>query len=252
MQEQELLNNEMDSKKRLEEANRIIREQAQQPQQFPEQMHLAPPSTAVGPSLPQAPPKRPMDSTSPEPTFKRVRQDNSTMMAVPPPPAIPPPPPPPPGFEARAPNSAAALKPAAPEQNPVTEQQETSPVHGGQPESSAGADSQNARVVLPEAEFAASLGKPEVALQVRIPNDPSQMAWNFYGQTLSVAVDVFSKVKAVKEELSKSHLNGMPANKIQLKHPSIGFLKDAMSLASLNIGPTATLEMIPKTRGRRK
>ena len=105
--------------------------------------------------------------------------------------------------------------------------------------------------LLPAAEFVKTLSKPEVTLQVRIPNDPAQMAWNFYGQIVSISVDVMLKVKAVKQELARVHLNGMPANKIQLKGLS-GFLKDNVTLAALNIGPTATLDMIPKTRGGRK
>ena len=108
------------------------------------------------------------------------------------------------------------------------------------------------KVMLPEAEFAASLSKPEVALQIRVPNDPAQMAWNFYGQTLSMTVDVMSTVKSVKEDLARLHLNGMPANKIIFKGPSSGFLKDKASLAALNIGPTATIDMVLKTRGGRK
>ena len=107
--------------------------------------------------------------------------------------------------------------------------------------------------LLPEAQFAASLSKPEVTLQIRVPNDPSQMAWNFYGQIVSVTVSVMSKVKAVKAELLSVHLNSMPANKIQLKHPSTGvFLKDAKTLAALNIGPSATLELVPRARGGKK
>lgn len=105
--------------------------------------------------------------------------------------------------------------------------------------------------LMPENEFIETLSKPEVTLQIRIPNDPTQMAWNFYGQTLSLTVDVKSKVKQVKEELSKTHLNGMPANKIQLKGAN-GFLQNSKSLASLNIGPSANLEMTPKTRGGRR
>lgn len=101
-------------------------------------------------------------------------------------------------------------------------------------------------------DFQASLGKPEVTLQVRIPNDPSQIAWNFYGQILSMKVHVMTKIKDVKSELSRRHLNGMPPNKIQFRDTIIGFLKDSSTLASLNIGPTATVEMIPKTRGGRK
>ena len=111
----------------------------------------------------------------------------------------------------------------------------------------------SANKLLSEEEFAASLSRPEVTLQIRIPNDPSQMAWNFYGQILSMNVNVMSTVKAVKADLSKVHLNAMPPNKIQFKDPNSGvFLANNKSLASLNIGPTATLEMVPKTRGGRK
>lgn len=55
----------------------------------------------------------------------------------------------------------------------------------------------------------------------------------------------------VKAVLSKTHLNGMPPNKIQLK--SVGgagkFLNNNTSLAALNIGPTALLELKTKLRG---
>jgi len=64
-------------------------------------------------------------------------------------------------------------------------------------------------------------------------------------------VDVKSKIKAIKEEL-RGQLNKIPANKLQLKHPSLGFLKDAATLAQLNLGPLVNLEMVPKTRGGRK
>lgn len=107
--------------------------------------------------------------------------------------------------------------------------------------------------LIPEAEFAASLGKQEITIQIRVPNDPSQMAWNFYGQILSMAVNVLSEVKTVKGDLSTSHLNGMPANKIQLKNPITGaFLKDNATLAALNIGPSTTLELVPRARGGKK
>jgi hypothetical protein len=79
------------------------------------------------------------------------------------------------------------------------------------------------------------------------------MAWNFNGQIVSLSVNVMSKVKEVKEQLSRTHLNSMPANKIQLKSVKAGaFLKDSLSLAQLNIGPTATMELVPKIRGGRK
>jgi Ubiquitin family len=106
---------------------------------------------------------------------------------------------------------------------------------------------------LPAEDFVASLGKTDVTFQIRVPNDPSQMAWNFYGQIVSLTTNVMSKVKEVKQELSTKHMNGIPANKIQLKSVVTGaFLKDAMSLAELNIGPSATLELVPRARGGKK
>lgn len=127
--------------------------------------------------------------------------------------------------------------------------------HGGSDlnEVSEGTVTMKGEIELLSAEdFLASLGKPEVTLQVRIPNDPSQIAWNFYGQILSMKVHAMTKIKEVKSELSRRHLNGMPPNKVQLRDTIFGFLKDSSTLASLNIGPTATVEMIPKTRGGRK
>jgi hypothetical protein len=106
-------------------------------------------------------------------------------------------------------------------------------------------------MLLSEADFAASLDSPTVTLSIQIPNDSSNSSWNFNGQVISLLVDVMSKVKAVKGEL-QSHLGGMPVNKIQLKGVQAGFLKDNQTLAQLNIGPTATLDMVPKTRGGRK
>ena len=107
--------------------------------------------------------------------------------------------------------------------------------------------------LLPANEFIASLDEPVVELQVRVPNDQAQQSWNFFGQTLTLtSVDVTSKVKDVKDILSKSHLNGMPPNKIQLKDPNGGFLSNNATLATLNIGPTAILELKTKQRGGRK
>jgi hypothetical protein len=107
--------------------------------------------------------------------------------------------------------------------------------------------------LLPANEFIASLDEPVVELQVRVPNDQVQQNWNFFGQTLTLAsIDVTSKVKDVKDILSKSHLNGMPPNKIQLKDPNGGFLSNNSTLATLNIGPTAILELKTKQRGGRK
>jgi len=222
-----LLSQEAESKKRLEEANRIIRDQAQN-------------RNTVGPSLPgqrKAPP-----DTSAEPAAKRPRVGTVTYA----PSLIAAPAPPPPEKTAGEDIAAAPVAPP-----PVSNEESFAAAATGalpaQTESKADIE------LLPEAQFAASLNKPEVTLQIRIPNDPSQMAWNFYGQIVRVTVNVMSKIKAVKAELSSVHLNSMPANKIQLKNPSSGaFLKDAKTLAALNIGPSATLELVPRARGGKK
>ena len=107
--------------------------------------------------------------------------------------------------------------------------------------------------LIPEAEFAASLPKPEMTLQIRVPNDPTQMSWNFYGQIVSVSTNVMTQIKVVKSELSSTHLNGLPTNKIQLKNPATGaFLKDNFTLAAHNISPSTTLELVPRARGGKK
>jgi splicing factor 3A subunit 1 len=224
-----LLSKETDSKIRLEEANRIIRESQHQ--------------GAVGPSLPHSAGRSkgpahhaaPQMDNSLEPAFKRPKTEVTRVEA-------PPPPPPvkttvvqaPPGFDQST--VTASVQPFEPFATPV-----------GPPASEPTGQ------LLSESEFAASLSKPEVILQIRVPNDPTQMAWNFYGQIVSVTVDVMSTVKSIKQDVSKSHFNDMPANKMQLKSKITGaFLKDNLTLAALNIGPTVTLELVPKTRGGRK
>ena len=59
-------------------------------------------------------------------------------------------------------------------------------------------------------------------------------------------------VKELKELLSTTYLNGMPAGKQQLKVAEIGFLKDTSTLAALNIGDGATVEVSAKSRGGKK
>lgn len=170
-----------------------------------------------------------------EPEAKRPRVEVTTTVEAPPPLGLKPPP----GFEAvttAASNNASVDDPFA---------TAATLAHVGLSESGV--------ELLPEAEFAARLPKPEVTLQIRVPNDRSQMVYNFYGQIVSTSVDVMSTVKAVKQKIAEAHLNGMPPNKIQLKTSDNGvFLKDGMTLAALNIGPTATLELVPRARGGRK
>ena len=109
-------------------------------------------------------------------------------------------------------------------------------------------------------DFIQSLGDNSVVeLQIRIPNDASSQNWNFFGQTVTLEqINPRSIVKEVKEILSKQHLNSMPVNKIQLKSISTDgdskgkFLNNNTTLAALNIGPKAVLELKSKTRGGRK
>lgn len=212
-----------DSKRRLEEAKSIVGEVAYQAPVG--KNRLLP--TAVNPKLP--PMEGGRDGTG-EPSPKRLRLETNRV-----------PPPPPPDDSQQ--NETAVVAAA----ETLVDGSTNAPLPNGTIEF----DSTEVKL-LSESEFAASLTKPDVTVQIRIPNDPSQMAWNFYGQILSMTVNVMSKVKDVKAELSRTHLNGMPSNKIQFKDAQIGFLKDSMTLASLNIGPTATVELIPKTRGGRK
>jgi splicing factor 3A subunit 1 len=118
--------------------------------------------------------------------------------------------------------------------------------------SNDGAEAEETKL-LSESDFIASLPRPEVTLQIRVPNDPTQIAWNFHGQILSLTVNALSTIKQVKTDLSQRHLNGMPINKVQLKDPGAGFYNNNdATLAYLNIGPTATLELLAKTRGGRR
>lgn len=236
---QDLLTKESDPKKRLEEANRIIRAQQQ---------------SAVGPSLPSAPPRNVAAASaaatgvrhaaphqpSIEPPAKRSRVDvvTTTIEA-----------PPMPGQTAPATGAVTGAYPAP----PVTTTAVTEDPFAAAATTAAVPNKEGPKTLLPASEFAASLSEPSVTLQVRIPNDPMQMAYNFYGQVVALTTDVMSTVKAAKQELAKTHLNSINANKIQLKNTSTGtFLKDSMTLAALNIGPTATLELVPRARGGRK
>ena len=231
-----MLTTESDSKKRLAEANRVIREQAQ--------------DAPLGPSLPKpSQQQQPSQTTIPEasqyePQMKRPRIDKVTIVEAPPQsnasrPA-PPPPLPPPGFETMEPVPRDLVSTAVVDPFAVAGEVQTPTMASKETE------------LLSEAEFIATLSKPDVVLQVRIPNDRTQVAWNFYGQIVSETTNVMSTVKAVKQQLSQKHLNAMPINKIQLKASSGAFLKDNMTLAALNIGPTASVEVVPRARGGRK
>lgn len=109
----------------------------------------------------------------------------------------------------------------------------------------------NLSALIPASEFAA--GYPgSVTINTITPIDPSVPAWGLNGQSVSVALSVLSTVKQLKESLS-SVLGGMPAAKQQLKAITGGaFFKDTQTLAALNLGEGASVDLTVKTRGGAK
>jgi len=228
--EAEIHDQKVDAEKRLMEANRLIQEQMQpQPQQQqPPAMPpppimgmpppIQPPIFAPPPPIPPPPVAQQMVPPPPvvaesEPAAKRIKLDDSNP-SMPPPPAQPP--------------TVAAQPPPPP---PVPEQ-----------------ISEN--TILSEEDFIATLSDPdEINICIRIPHDPSNSNWNFNGQTVDITIKPMSKIKDLKGML-KDQLGGMPVNKMQLKHPSSGFMnKDTLTIAHYNIRPMTTIELVPKTRG---
>lgn len=227
----------VEGERRLEEANRLIREQAMmQPGPQLQQMQprvgamtgvintgamppprppMAPPPTFVPPPPPPQRMAQP-NIQSEEPAAKRPKLDDS----------LAPPPPPPPGMPMAPPGA----PPPPPTAAATTE---------GEP--------------LSESDFIATLATPDdIPICIRIPHDPTNSHWNFNGQTLDITVKATSKIKELKN-MPKEELGGMPMNKMQIKHPNSGFMnKDGLSMAYFNVGPMTTLDLVPKTRGGRK
>ena len=120
------------------------------------------------------------------------------------------------------------------------------PPPGGEP------DAKRARLdtgLLSEADFAASCSGP-VELHFALPTDATvDAAWQMDGRTVTVAVDVMLTIKQLKETALVAKFGGMPASKYQLKHATLGFLKDRLTLAHYNL-KGVTLEVALKKRGR--
>ena len=243
---------ELDPRKRLLEANRLLQHQA---------LH-------AGPSLPLPPPTNalpPLPDGMLVPVSKRARIELPPVgippVRMPPigiPPGIPPPmclppllpPGMPPDLITGVPSG---IPPGIPPIFPLglppgMAQPSFEPLGSGTPPAT---DLSPEDDLIPEAEFAASLSSPSIQLEIQIPHDPTQMVWNLYGQTISLNLPVMNTVKGVKDEL-RAHLNDIAINKMQLKSNLHGFLKDNLSLAHYNLGPLVSLEMVPKTRVRRK
>ena len=96
-------------------------------------------------------------------------------------------------------------------------------------------------------EFASRFSGP-ITLRVSVPVDPSNPSWT--GQVLALPLLVTSTVREVKEALAEL-LGGFPVSKQQLKGAA-GFLKDADSLATMNVGDGDLLELSAKTRGGKR
>ncbi|KAL7428069.1 hypothetical protein ACHAXM_001120 [Skeletonema potamos] len=235
---QNALDQKADSERRLMEANRIIREHAIQPQPQYE--------ATMPPVMPAVPPP-PMASVPPPPP-------PPMLMA-----SVPPPPPPPPSISQHSVGLDTISEPAA-KRPKLDEPQVNQHQMGSIPMDHSMDAGMTAAVppppeenqILSESDFIATLGNPDdVPICIQVPHDTSNADWNFNGQIVDVSLAASAKVKTLKEAL-KPQLGNMPINKMQLKHPSAGFLKDTFSLAHYNIGPMTTLELVPKTRGGRK
>lgn len=241
---------------KLEEANRILREQAamqNHPQPRPQQ-HQAPPPN-MGAASSYAPPRPPPPPPAPA--------------AVPPPPPSTAPPPPAYNqqfqqqqqeqFHRPPPRDAPAVEAAdaPPAKRPRTEHQAVPPLptNPSPPEAAAPpppAPKPTSGQLMPESEFVAGLSDANnISFGVRVPNDPANAAWNFGGQTIELTAGSATKVKGVKEML-REELGFMPVNKMQIKHPFAGFMKDGNSLGFFNVGPDMVLDLVPKIRGGRK
>lgn len=107
---------------------------------------------------------------------------------------------------------------------------------------------------MDEAEFAAKYGHNPVTIYICVPSDPANSAWCLNGQTISFETPVLATGKDIKDRLS-ALLGGMPANKMQIRvreRTDLGFLKDTQTLATLNIGHGAYLDMTLRSRGGKK
>lgn len=67
---------------------------------------------------------------------------------------------------------------------------------------------------------------------------------------VSLNVSYTTKLSEVKAQLVP-FLSGLKPNKMQLKHPAHGFMKDSLSLAYYNVSDNTEVLLVPKVRGRR-
>lgn len=131
--------------------------------------------------------------------------------------------PPPP----RAPPRAKAAPPPPP----------AKPVRGG-----TGAALAQAEALTSEADFLAA-HPGSFSLRISVPAE--------FGPAITVQVPYSSRISDVKEKLVPLlAASGLKQNKMQLKHPTHGFMKDSLSLAHYNVDGSAQVLLVPKVRGR--
>ncbi|KAJ8599334.1 hypothetical protein CTAYLR_005322 [Chrysophaeum taylorii] len=104
--------------------------------------------------------------------------------------------------------------------------------------------------LVSEADFAMLVGDAPQSISVKVPVDDSNPAWGLKGQSVLVECKATETIRNVKERLSPL-LGNMPASKQQLKSPTLGFLKDALTLAHFNIKSGSTIDLVVRSRGRR-
>lgn len=96
---------------------------------------------------------------------------------------------------------------------------------------------------MPEAQFAAMFTSP-ITLHIIIP--PAENGGS--NENKSIQMSVTDTVKDLKERIT-ALVSWLPPSKQQVKHFQHGFLKDAQTFASLNIGDNNTLEITLRSRG---
>lgn len=207
------------------------------PPQPPQQVVQAPPNSNAAPPMQQhqpqewpLPPSQQQHPLHVAPMFGAPPQQHpittplppKTGYPMPPPPVsghIPPPPPPPPPGLLRT------------EGEPEAKRPRVDPETG----------------LVSEADFAKFIGNAPQTISIKTPIDDSNPAWALKGQTVAIQCKVTDTIRAVKQALS-SELGKMPASKQQLRHPSLGFLKDALTLAHFNIKSGDTIELKVRRR----
>lgn len=111
--------------------------------------------------------------------------------------------------------------------------------------------------LVSEEEFIRRYEGRAVRFYVLTPVDDSTPAWNLRGQVVEVAAPVSVTVRELKDMVAAQLTDGgggggLTGNKLQVKEAVCGFLKDANTMASYNIGDGARLELSLRSRGGKR